>query len=104
TDNHELYASFSQGFDLPDVGLQLRNARAGFDLQWFDDFQPLSQSRLARPATVDGGRISYDAFMYNAGVMFQPTDNHELYASFSQGFDLPDVGLQLRNARAGFDL
>lgn len=71
---------------------------------WFDDFQPLSQSRLARPATVDGGRISYDAFMYNAGVMFQPTDNHELYASFSQGFDLPDVGLQLRNARAGFDL
>ncbi|WP_191578788.1 TonB-dependent siderophore receptor [Achromobacter insolitus] len=71
---------------------------------WFDDFQPLSQSRLARPATVEGGRISYDAFMYNAGVMFQPTDNHELYASFSQGFDLPDVGLQLRNARAGFDI
>ena len=71
---------------------------------WFDDFQPLSQSRLANPATVDGGRVSYDAFMYNAGLLFKPTDNHEFYGSFSQGFDLPDVGLQLRNARAGFDI
>ncbi|MDF5828670.1 TonB-dependent receptor [Pseudomonas aeruginosa] len=28
----------------------------------------------------------------------------EIYASFSQGFQLPDVGIQLRNARRGFDI
>lgn len=70
----------------------------------FDAFQPLSQSRVSNPATVPGGRVSYDAVMYNAGLTFKPVKGHELYASFSQGFDLPDVGLQLRNAGARFDI
>ncbi|MDH6593366.1 iron complex outermembrane receptor protein [Variovorax sp. TBS-050B] len=80
-------------------GLRYEKAQAGFD-----DFQPLSQSRLRNPATVRGGKISYDALLYNAGVSFKPVKDHELYASASQGFDLPDVGLQVRNAGANFDI
>lgn len=70
----------------------------------FDDFQPLSQSRLPSPATVSGGKVAYDAVLYNVGLAFKPVKDHEIYTSFSQGFDLPDVGLQLRNAGAKFDI
>lgn len=70
----------------------------------FDDFQPLSQSRLAAPTTVRGGQVDYSAELYNLGVVFAPSLGHEFYAAFSQGFELPDIGLQLRNARANFDI
>ena len=80
-------------------GLRYEKSQASFD-----DFQPLSQSRLSNPATVSGGKVAYDAVLYNAGVIFKPVKGHELYTSFSQGFDLPDVGLQLRNAGAKFDI
>ncbi|XAH25468.1 TonB-dependent receptor [Xylophilus sp. GW821-FHT01B05] len=82
-----------------EAGLRYERASASFD-----DFQPLSQSRLANPATVKGGEVSYSAVMHNAGLAFKPFAGHEVYTSFSQGFDLPDVGLQLRNAQAGFDI
>lgn len=70
----------------------------------FDDFQPLSQLNLANPATVRGGEVDYSASLYNIGVVYAPNLQHELYASFSQGFELPDIGLQVRNARANFDI
>jgi len=94
----QLQHRFSQRWSA-EAGVRYERASA-----WFDDFRPLSQSRVPDPATVSGGRISYDAFMYNAGLSFQPVRDHEFYASFSQGFDLPDVGLQVRNAGAGFDI
>lgn len=80
-------------------GLRYEKSQASFA-----DFQPLSQSRLPNPATVAGGKVSYDAVLYNLGLAFKPWKNHEFYTSFSQGFDLPDVGLQLRNAGAKFDI
>ncbi|WP_457470989.1 TonB-dependent siderophore receptor [Pseudomonas sp. TE21394] len=70
----------------------------------FDDFVPLSESRAASPVAVEGGKIHYDALLSNFGIVYSPVLGQELYASFSQGFQLPDVGIQLRNARRGFDL
>ncbi|EHP40279.1 ferric alcaligin E [Cupriavidus basilensis OR16] len=70
----------------------------------FNDFVPLSQSRVAQPATVKGGSVDYTALLGNAGVVYKPVKGHEVYAAFSQGFNLPDIGLQVRNARAGFDI
>ncbi|EKT4467528.1 TonB-dependent receptor [Pseudomonas putida] len=70
----------------------------------FDDFVPLSESKAASPATVKGGDIDYDALLSNIGIVYSPVAGQELYASFSQGFQLPDIGIQLRNARRGFDL
>ncbi|WP_085622458.1 MULTISPECIES: TonB-dependent receptor [unclassified Pseudomonas] len=70
----------------------------------FDDFVPLSESRAAAPVAVKGGEIHYDAVLSNLGIVYSPVLGQEIYASFSQGFQLPDVGIQLRNARRGFDI
>ncbi len=70
----------------------------------FDDFIPLSQSKLSNPGTVAGGTVDYDAWTYNAGTVFSLTKSHEIYASFSQGFQLPDIGLQVRNATPAFNI
>lgn len=70
----------------------------------FDDFVPLSESRAASPVAVKGGDIHYDAVLSNLGIVYSPVLGQEIYASFSQGFQLPDVGIQLRNARRGFDI
>lgn len=79
----------------------VRHERASAE---FDDFQPLSQLKLANPTTVRGGEVDYSASLYNIGVVYAPNLQHELYASFSQGFELPDIGLQVRNARANFNI
>jgi iron complex outermembrane receptor protein len=70
----------------------------------FDRFVPLSQSRVADPGTVAGGTVDYSAWTYNAGAVFSPAKGHELYASYSQGFELPDIGLQVRNATPSFTI
>ena len=70
----------------------------------FDDFVPLSESTAASPVAVKGGEVHYDAVLSNLGVVYSPVLGQEIYASFSQGFQLPDVGIQLRNARRGFDI
>lgn len=70
----------------------------------FDTFTPLSQYRSATPVPVQGGTISFHAWTYNIGAVLTPVEGHEFYASFSQGFQLPDIGLQLRNAGAGFNI
>lgn len=70
----------------------------------FDSFTPLSQSQATTPFVVQGGTIDFDAWTFNAGATWEPVDGQEVYASFSQGFQLPDIGLQLRNAGAGFSI
>ncbi len=80
-------------------GLRYQYARASFN-----DFVPLSQSRLAAPATVKGGSVDYSALLGNIGIAYRPVKQHEFYVAFSQGFNLPDIGLQVRNARAGFNI
>ncbi|MNZ26930.1 Ferric aerobactin receptor precursor [compost metagenome] len=82
-----------------DGGLRYEYATAEFD-----DFIPLSESGNASPATVEGGKVHYDAVLANIGVVYSPVAGQELYAAFSQGFQLPDIGIQVRNARRGFDI
>ncbi|QQX88762.1 TonB-dependent siderophore receptor [Cupriavidus necator] len=70
----------------------------------FDDFVPLSQSKVSNPVAVKGGTVNYGAWLFNIGGAYAPVKNQEFYASFGQGFQLPDIGLQIRNARPGFDI
>lgn len=70
----------------------------------YDDFVPLSESGAATPASVAGGEINYDALLSNLSLTWSPLVGQEIYAAFSQGFQLPDIGVQLRNARRGFDI
>lgn len=70
----------------------------------FDSFTPLSQYRAPDPVAIQGGTISFDGWTFNAGATLTPVARQTFYASFSQGFQLPDIGLQLRNANAGFSI
>lgn len=70
----------------------------------FKDFTPLSQSRAPNPQVVAGGTVDYSAWTYNLGTVFNPTKRHELYASYSQGFELPDIGVVVRNATLSFNI
>lgn len=70
----------------------------------FDAFVPLSQSRAARPGTIPGGTISYGAWTFNGSATVTPVAGQDFFATFSQGFQLPDIGLQLRNANLGFNI
>ena len=57
----------------------------------FDDYVTLGQE-----TPIDGGKVTYDDVMFNTGLTFLATDQTEVYANFSQGFELPDLGLRLR--------
>nr|WP_254783916.1 TonB-dependent siderophore receptor [Collimonas sp. OK307] len=70
----------------------------------FNDFIPLSQYRIANPQAVKGGSVSYGSWLLNVGATYSPVKQQEFYASFSQGFQLPDIGLQIRNATPRFDI
>jgi len=70
----------------------------------YGDFIPLSESSTANPATVEGGKVHYDALLSNISLTYSPVSGQAVYAAFSQGFQLPDIGVQLRNARRGFDI
>ena len=70
----------------------------------FNDFVPLSELRATNPGKVAGGTVNYGAWTYNTGVVFNPTKGQDLFASYSQGFELPDIGLQVRNAKKDFNI
>lgn len=67
-------------------------------------FIPLSQLSSPNPYTVPSGKVKADSWLYNANVTFSPNDQHSIYASLNQGFQLPDVGLIIRNAGKDFNL
>lgn len=50
---------------------------------------------------VGGGKKSYQDTLYNVGAVYDLNDRINLYASYNQGFSLPDMGLTLRGAPAG---
>ncbi|WP_347331660.1 TonB-dependent receptor [Marinimicrobium locisalis] len=70
----------------------------------FSDFVPLSQINSTTPESVSGGSASYGDWFFNAGLVATLTDEHEVYVSYNQGFELPDIGLRVRYAAPSFDL
>jgi len=45
---------------------------------------------------VGGGEPEFDDTLYNAGVVFKPLQSLSLFANYSEGFGMPDVGRVLR--------
>lgn len=39
---------------------------------------------------IPGGSVNYDALLFNAGAKYDITNSQQVYANFSQGFELPD--------------
>lgn len=73
----------------------IRHERVGVDV---DDFTTLAGN------SIDGGDLDYDATLFNLGGVYYLTNDLNLFANFSQGFSVADVGLVLRNAPAGFSV
>lgn len=46
---------------------------------------------------VEGGKLDYKAELPNLGVVYRFNDELSAYASYSEGFSLPNVGIPLRN-------
>ncbi|PSJ21920.1 TonB-dependent receptor [Halomonas sp. ND22Bw] len=91
-------AAFLQGdYSLTDaVSLHagVRHERAELDV---DDFSTIDRSNVTLDnVSVEGGTPDFDETLYNAGIVYQATEWAQLYANYSEGFGMPDVGRVLR--------
>ncbi len=48
------------------------------------------QGRGTSADTISGGSVNYDDFLFNAGATYEIDNTQQVYANFSQGFELPD--------------
>jgi iron complex outermembrane receptor protein len=48
------------------------------------------QGRATSADTISGGEVDYDAALFSAGAAYELTNTQQVYANFSQGFELPD--------------
>jgi iron complex outermembrane receptor protein len=55
-----------------------------------------------RGRPIASGSRDFDATVFNAGTVVYLTDAVNVFANYSQGFSIPDVGLIIRDAPAGF--
>lgn len=51
------------------------------------------------PVTVSGGKLEYDATTYNIGLRYSNNDIFSPFISYSEGFDIANVGSLLRSAK-----
>lgn len=65
-----------------------------------DDYQLAFQS----PGERRGGSGSTDGLSYNAGILYRPIPEIGLFASYSQGFSLPNLGSVFSSAAPTFDI
>ncbi|MDI5936607.1 TonB-dependent receptor [Halomonas kalidii] len=92
------YAAFLQGdLSLTDsltLHSGVRHEYAELDV---DTFSTIDRSNVTQDnVTVEGGTPSFDETLYNLGLVYQVTDWAQLYANYSEGFGMPDVGRVLR--------
>jgi iron complex outermembrane recepter protein len=48
-------------------------------------------------AFVEGGELKYEEDLFNAGVIWRVMQDLSVFASYSEGFTLPNIGIPLRN-------
>ncbi|PPE61581.1 TonB-dependent receptor [Pectobacterium brasiliense] len=67
-----------------------------------NDYQTLASNN---GVTVQGGSPKFNETLYNAGIVYAATDSLSLFANYSEGFGMPDVGRALRSInRTGVNL
>ncbi|WP_062265348.1 TonB-dependent receptor [Endozoicomonas arenosclerae] len=78
----------------------VRHERAEVDIS---DYNPLAETWLLPEAfrTVLKGDVrKYDDNLFNIGMVYRLNDSNEVFANYSQGFEVPDASRILRNAVA----
>ncbi|MFL1405132.1 TonB-dependent receptor [Marinobacter sp. M1N3S26] len=62
-----------------------------------DTYQTIDRSNVTQDnVTVEGGKPDFDETLFNGGLIYQVTDWAQVYANYSEGFGMPDVGRVLR--------
>lgn len=62
-----------------------------------DSFRTIaSTTSPAGGVAVEGGSPSFEQTLYNAGLVWQMTSSAQVFANYSEGFGMPDVGRVLR--------
>ncbi|MBE9193537.1 TonB-dependent receptor [Gloeocapsopsis crepidinum LEGE 06123] len=61
------------------------------------DVNVSSYTSYFRGFDIEGGRFSFDDVVFNAGVVYQVTDEIGLFANFAQGFSLPNLNVIVNN-------
>ncbi|MGM0411797.1 MAG: TonB-dependent receptor [Pseudomonadota bacterium] len=68
----------------------VRHERVSVDVPTFQD------EGVSNPGTVTGGELDYDETVFNAGLVRYLSAEQELFASFSQGFTVAEIGRDMR--------
>lgn len=92
------YAAFLQGDIAVTDNLTLHTGvrREQAELR-VDTYNTIDRSNVTQDnVTVQGGNPDFDETLFNAGVVYQVTDWAQVYANYSEGFGMPDVGRVLR--------
>ncbi|MBL3556336.1 MULTISPECIES: TonB-dependent receptor [Marinobacter] len=92
------YAAFLQGditvTDSLTLHTGVRHEQAELKV---DTYNTIDRSNVTQDnVTVQGGNPDFDETLFNAGVVYQATDQLQLFANYSEGFGMPDVGRVLR--------
>jgi iron complex outermembrane receptor protein len=97
--NIDALGLFAQAAWRPIEPLMLRGGvRHERDRARVDDFSTIEEVQ------VTGGTLRYDPTVFNAGAVLTAGRGVDVYANFSQGFSLGDLGRILRQAPPGFTL
>jgi iron complex outermembrane receptor protein len=71
----------------------LRHVRLGIDVDNYTTFDGIE---------IEGGQRDLNDTVFNAGILYKPTDEIGIFANFAQGFSVPDIGDVLREPPEGF--
>lgn len=77
----------------------VRHERASLNVDTYTTVDR-SGGNLSDGVVVDGGSPDFNETLYNGGVVYQVTPWANLYANYSEGFGMPDVGRVLRGISA----
>lgn len=91
-------AVFLQGdYDLTEALSLHAGVRQEYAELEVDDYSTIDRSNVTQDnVSVGGGKPDFNETLYNAGIVYQATDWAQIYANYSEGFGMPDVGRVLR--------
>ncbi|MFA9462368.1 TonB-dependent receptor [Thiohalorhabdus sp. Cl-TMA] len=64
------------------------------------DVPTFQRETVNNPGTIEGGTLDYSETVFNLGAVHYLTRSQELFASFSQGYSVADIGRVLRTKSA----
>lgn len=88
--------AFAQFLQLDLAVSKWLDVQAGLRNEDFDvSVEPFTS--LTSGAAIDGGKLDYGETVYNVGAVFHPIADIDLFATFSQGYSLSDIGREIRD-------